>query len=222
MRTPRSMWRVAVGIVGVVLVWVVAAGCGSKLDKQPLVWQTIHEAARRGDLADVKRHLARGEAVNARDSSRETPEGRNGDFERTYGYSNARLGGETPLHVAAANGHKDVAGYLIAKGADVNACVSGEANTGRTALHYAASGGYCDLVRLLVAKGADVNAKDAMGMTPLHLAAANGCGDVVELLASSGADVSAKTDDGWSPLRWAARTDHASVVELLKRCGASE
>ena len=66
--------------------------------KEPLVYSTIHEAAQKGNLADVKRHLARGVAVNAKDDA-----------------------GRTPLHCAAEEGHKDVVEYLVSKGADVNA-----------------------------------------------------------------------------------------------------
>ncbi|MDP6735717.1 MAG: ankyrin repeat domain-containing protein, partial [Nitrospinaceae bacterium] len=58
---------------------------------------SIHIAAK-GDIEAVKQHLAAGTDVNAKDW-----------FENT------------PLHLAAEYGHKEIAELLIAKGADVNA-----------------------------------------------------------------------------------------------------
>ena len=56
------------------------------------------EAIREGDIEAVKQHLAAGTNVNTEDD-----------------------GGQTPLHIAASWGHKEVAELLIAAGADVNA-----------------------------------------------------------------------------------------------------
>jgi len=149
--------------------------CGDEA-KEPLVYSTIHEAAAKDNLADVKRHLAKGVAVNARD----------GDD-------------ATPLHCAAEKGHKDVVEYLIAKGADVNARTEGPgwtppgwppsyyaAGSGWTPLHLAAREGHKDVVEYLIAKGADVNAKDGMDLTPLQWAAGKGHKDVVEILKRHG------------------------------------
>ena len=58
---------------------------------------TIHEAANEGNIEAVKKHLAAGADVNAR---------------------NSRMGGTAPLHWAAT---KEIAELLITNGADVNA-----------------------------------------------------------------------------------------------------
>ena len=58
----------------------------------------LREAIREGDIEAVKRHLGADMDVNARDDN-----------------------GWNPLHLAAENGHKEIAELLIAKGADVNA-----------------------------------------------------------------------------------------------------
>jgi ankyrin repeat protein len=71
---------------------VLVVGCGGPP-------KDIWEAAVQGDIEAVKRHLATGTDVDVK-------------------------GGwmvVTPLHMAAANGHKEIAELLIAKGADVNA-----------------------------------------------------------------------------------------------------
>ena len=68
----------------------------------------------------------------------------------------------TPLHDAAS---KEVAGLLIAKGADVDA----KDKDNWTPLHKAAFGGHSEIVELLIAEGADVNAKGEDEWTPLNL-----------------------------------------------------
>jgi ankyrin repeat protein len=91
--------------------------------------------------------------------------------------------GNTPLHDAALNGHKDVAELLVAHGADVNA----KNNNGSTPLHLAASyKGHKDVAELLLANKAKVNAEDNKGQTPLHLAAAYGHKEVAQLLSQHG------------------------------------
>ena len=51
--------------------------------------------------------------------------------------------GETPLHAAALNGHKEIAELLIEKGADLNA----KNVVGMTPLHYATTKEIADLLR---------------------------------------------------------------------------
>ena len=61
---------------------------------------------------------------------------------------------KTALHVAAKNGHVDVAKVLIQNGADVNAVEKDK----WTALHLAARNGHVDVAKVLIQNGADVNA----------------------------------------------------------------
>ena len=94
-------------------------------------------------IEDVKRRLADGADVNAKDDD-----------------------GWTPLFYAADEGHKEIAELFIAAGADVNA----KTGRGFTPLYMAASGGHKEIVELLIAEGADVNAKSRLGQTPLDWA----------------------------------------------------
>ena len=57
--------------------------------------------------------------------------------------------------MAARNGHKNVAEYLIEKGVDIHA----KSEYNKTALHLAADKGHKDVVEYLIGKGADIHAK---------------------------------------------------------------
>ena len=60
----------------------------------------------------------------------------------------------TALHIAAKNGHVDVAKVLIQNGADVNAVQKDR----WTVLDLAVKFGHIDFVKVLIQNGADVNA----------------------------------------------------------------
>ena len=85
-----------------------------------------------------------------------------------------------PLHLAALNGHTEIAQTLIATGDEVNA----KDEFGCTPLHLATHYEYTELARLLITNGADGTAKDKVGCTPLHLA---GNKEIADLLRNAGA-----------------------------------
>ena len=142
--------------------------------------------------------------------------------------------GDSPLHIAAMAGHKDIVVLLLSKGVDINA----RANLGRTPLHWAAWNGHYEVARILLAHGANVNArvsgratfpvpsgglpKGEIGSTPLHYAAYEGHQEICELLLENGAEVNATAAEGWTPLHRAKFGGHEEVVELLKRHGGKE
>jgi ankyrin repeat protein len=72
----------------------------------------------------------------------------------------------TPLHVAAARGHAELAQFLLNHGALVNAADA----KGHTALHFAANRLDPEMTRLLLNAHADPNPKSAEGETPLDAA----------------------------------------------------
>jgi 26S proteasome non-ATPase regulatory subunit 10 len=171
-------------------------------------------AIENGDLEKVAAHLAaHPEDAMARDDREE---------------------GDSPLHIAAMAGHKEIVALLLSQGADVNA----RANLGRTPLHWAAWNGHFEVARILLAQGANVNArvtgkatfpvpsgglpKGEIGSTALHYAAYEGHKAICELLLEHGAEVNAQAAEGWTPLHRAKFGGHEEVVELLKGYGGKE
>jgi hypothetical protein len=126
--------------------------------------------------------------------------------------------GSTPLHLAAATSHKEIAEFLLANRADISA----KANDGTTPLHQAAFDGSRDVASLLIANGADIEAKENNGYTPLHAAAVMGRKEVAEFLLANKADVNARGNNGYTPLHLAVGRGHTDVAELLRQHGGHE
>ena len=163
--------------------------------------EEFFKAVTDGDIRQVKRFIALGADVNAKNDV--TINGSN-----FYGW--------TPLHKSVYEGHTDISELLINEGAYVNA----KDNDGWTPLSWAAENENTALSELLITKGADVNAKDNTGETPLHWATAMGSTAIAESLISKGADVNAKDNNGFTPLHWAVAEGQNAMAELLVNEGA--
>ena len=113
-------------------------------------------------------------------------------------------------------GHKEVAEYLLANNADVNA----ENEEGWTPLHMAAENNHDLIAELLLANKANVNARSNDGSTPLLLAAFKGGTDLGELLLDHGANVNDKDNKyGYTALRWATDQHHEDMADMLRQHG---
>ena len=86
--------------------------------------------------------------------------------------------GQTPLHLAAQKGYKEVAGMLIGSNANVEA----KDKEGRTPLHLAAMAGEADMVDYLTDKGASLSSQDNTGQSALHYAVLKDEYDVAYIL----------------------------------------
>jgi ankyrin repeat protein len=154
--------------------------------------EDLIQAIRQNDVAGLKSRLAKGAAVNTRDS-RET----------------------TLLMHAAAVGSPEMVNLLLDSGADVNA----KNALGNTALNLAAD--QPEKVGLLMAKGADVNAATKLGRTPLLIAAhCDGCSSAVKLLLDKGADAKVKDGRSRTPVLEAALANDLDSVKILLAAGA--
>lgn len=125
--------------------------------------------------------------------------------------------GYSALHVAAAEGIRQIVDILLTHGADVNARDS----QGITALDLAAEAGRNAIVHLLIAKGASTAMCDGKGNTALHYAAWAGNASTVEVLLDAGSDLEARNAKGETPLAIAARTGNTDVAVALLRHGAT-
>ncbi len=125
-------------------------------------------------------------------------------------------GNWTPLHRAAQNGHKDIADFLLQKGANL------EARTvlGMTPLYVAIYSKKGDIVQFLIEKGADIHAVRSDGETMLHIAAAIGDEGIVDTLISNGLDVDASRRYGITPLHLASIFGHKPAAQTLVSHGA--
>ncbi len=155
--------------------------------KEELNAQLI-EAAKAGNIEDVKRLLEQGAEVDAQDYYR-----------------------ETAMMWAARKGHLKIIEFLVGKGADVNA----RNNYGWTAIMNAAWRGRVDVVEFLANKGVDVNVKNYNGETALMKAAFWGNSDNVRLLAEHGADPGVKNDEGKTAAMISREKGHKEVADYL-------
>lgn len=155
--------------------------------------QGIHDAASRGDVAEIRRLLTTDPALrDARDDR-----------------------GLTPLHIAAAQGRREAAEILLAAGAEIDA----KDRNDQTPLLLSAWGGQAEMVRLLLDKGADPALSDAIGWTGLHASAFEGHLDCVRLLALPSL-IELASRNGDRPLHWAINRGHLEIMRLLVEKGA--
>jgi ankyrin repeat protein len=196
---------------------LVLVGCGPSEVELSLI-----EAARKGNIEAVKKHIANGKQ----------------DFFNSIDVNAADVLDKTALHYAAAWGRIQIAELLIANGADVNT----KSVTGRTPLdianknnkskiadllrchggkhgtiHGAALDGDIEAVKEFLAAATNVNVKGVFGQTPLHFAADK---EIAELLIAKGADVNAKDQDDETPLDWAIHSKLTEIADLLRKHGA--
>ncbi len=154
----------------------------------------LHEAARDGDLEQVRALIDAGADLDAQGDN-----------------------GETPLNTAILKGHVLVATLLIDRGAGIQARNKG----GFTPLHAAAYANAVEIAEQLLSRGADVNdQQNKAGGTALSVASEEGHAGVAKVLIAHGADLEAGERNGYTPLTRALWRGQKEVVALLQRSGA--
>jgi ankyrin repeat protein len=196
------------------------------------VYAGLHEAAAKGDVAEIERLIKDGEKPNIQDSK-----------------------SRTPLHVAAYMKQHAAARALLRLGANPNALeidrydivtIAAAANdiemlklaleggasakniTSRydgTALIAAAHLGHTEAVKILIDAKAPLNQVNNLGLTALLEAIVLGSGGAnhtatVRALVEAGADVNIADRQGNTPLQIARRRGYVEMARILENAGA--
>lgn len=121
--------------------------------------------------------------------------------------------GFTALGLSCFFNQKEIANFLLKKGADPNIVSNNDFKV--APLHSAVATSQIEIVNILLQNGANINSKQSNGVTALHSAAHNGATDIVKLLLQNGADEKAKTEDGKSVLFFAKEGEFKEIIDLL-------
>ncbi|MEW9921083.1 ankyrin repeat domain-containing protein [Marimonas sp. MJW-29] len=191
-------------------------------------YEGLHQAAHRGDVAEIGRLVSEGTDLNARDGS-----------------------GRTAAHVAAFASHDAALRALAEAGADMNALenrfydvvtiaavaddpelMSLAIELGNradlitsvydgTALIAAAHLGHAEVVRRLIAAGAPLDHVNNLGWTALMEAVVLGDGGpahqaCARALVAAGADVTIPDNAGVTPLEHAERRGYAEIATIIR------
>jgi ankyrin repeat protein len=196
------------------------------------IYAGLHEAAAKGDVAEIEKLIAAGEKPNIQDSK-----------------------SRTPLHVAVYLKQPEAARALLRLGANPNALeidrydivtIAAVANdlemlkialdgggsaktiTSRydgTALIAAAHLGHVEAVKMLIEANAPLNHINNLGWTALMEAVVLGNGDTnhtatVRALVEAGCDVNIADKQGTTPLQHARRRGYVEMARILENAGA--
>jgi ankyrin repeat protein len=188
-------------------------------------------SAERGELAAVKKLLADGARIDARDQR-----GRSALLAATHRnrvevarfliQEGANVNAkdfiqDSPYLFAAAEGRLEILKLTLAAGADLK-----DTNRYRgTGLIPAAHHGHVEAVKLLLATSIDKDHVNNLGWTALLEAVILGDGgathtEIVRLLAEAGADVNIADRDGVTPLAHARKSGYSGMVHILSAAGA--
>ncbi len=150
----------------------------------------IDVAIAKGDLADVKLHLA---------------------ADPTKLDQGATEKSRSPLEQAVLRNKQEIAIFLLDQGANPNTADASK----RTPLHLAIDRNNPAIITALLKAGATPDLRDKGGWTPLHHAAAKNQLETTKALIAGGANPMTLSDLGGTPLHEAAASGGKEVIEFL-------
>jgi len=150
--------------------------------------EELWAAAKKGDLAEVKRLVENGAPLEHQDKDL-----------------------DSVLNNAAWKGHTKVVEYLVKKGARLES----PNQNNLTALHHASYKGHFDTAEWLIKAGCNVNARSHKGNTPLIMAAKNGLTSTCRTLIEYGADINASNKDNDIAYDVAMKNEKAETYKFL-------
>lgn len=201
---------------------VPADGVDGKVAAQP-AYPTIDESIAKGDVNDVKLHLAANpESVHkgGKPSSRPPLEQAVLRKQTAIAIVLLEAGADpnttnaskrTPLHLAVDRNSPEIAAALLKAGAKPNQLDA----SGWTPLHHAAAKNQLETAKVLLAGGADLKVLSELGGTPLHEAAASGGADIIKLFLDHKVDPAIKSKEGVTALDLAKKYDNKPAIGIL-------
>lgn len=153
-------------------------------------YQTIDEAIAKGDLADVKLHIA-ADSKNLNQGARPTS--------------------RSPLEQAVIRNKTEIVLYLLEAGADPNTVNASQ----RTPLHLAVDRNNPVVAAALLKAGAKPDVGDSDGWTPLHHAAAKNQLETAKVILAGGANPMTLSKLGGTPLHEAAASGGPEIIRLF-------
>jgi uncharacterized protein len=149
----------------------------------------IQDAVAKGDMAELRALVARGEDADGRD-----------------------IEGRTALINASWRGDPMMVDSLLEFGADPDVYDKG----GRSAINWASSNGHAGVVEKLIKSGVEVDVPDGGGRTALIRAVINGHTDVVKALVAGNANLGTKDKDGMTAADYAKKQNYADILQVLQ------
>jgi uncharacterized protein len=195
-------------------------------------YKGLHAAAAKGDAAEIKRLVAAGADLNARDGHGRTPL-MVAAHRKRIDAAKALIDAKADLNlldvqaydvitIAAVIDDVEMVKLAIASGGNARAITSPYKGT---ALIAAAHLGHAEVVSALIAGKAPLDHVNNLGWTALIESIVLGNGGprhiaTLEALVKAGADVNLADGQGVRPLTLAKSRDYARMVEVLEKAGA--
>src|SRR4051812_46336792 len=228
----RALTAIACCCIGLGLLALPALAQNAPTRQEIAIYAGLHEAAAKGDAAEIEKLIAGGEKPNIQDSKSRTPL-HVAVYMKQHAAAQALLKlGANPnaleidrydiVTIAAVGNDLEMLKLALAGGASAKNITS---RYDGTALIAAAHLGHADAVKLLIDAKAPLNHVNNLGWTALMEAIVLGNGDAnhtatVRVLVEAGTDVNVADKQGATPLQHARRRGYVEIARILENAGA--